>query len=178
MATVRQTLLRHAPKILGSVALLYVLAAVAYWITLYLQYRFAGDEFFVERLDFWGQGILLILFYAGYVLVPFAVSLALRRWLFAEKALLVGIIEGLFWYVMVALSYHYSNESCSMAYLIPILRVLGCYIFQFPLLAILHRLFSKDVEIARPEWWRVWVWGLLLMPAFVVCLLSNMASCV
>jgi hypothetical protein len=172
MATVRQTLLRHAPKILGSVALLHVLVAVAYWITLYLQYRIAGDELFVERLEFWGQGVLLILFYAGYVLVPFAVSLALRRWLFAEKALLVGIIEGLFWYFMVALSYLYSNESCSMGYLIPILRVLGCYIFQFPLLAILHRLFSKGVAIARPEWWRVWVWGLLLMPALVVCLLS------
>ena len=69
MATIRQTLLRHAPKILGSVALLYVLAAVAYWITLYLQHRIAGDEFFVERLEFWGQGVLLILFYAGYVLV-------------------------------------------------------------------------------------------------------------
>ena len=171
MATIRQTLLRHAPKILWSVALLYVLAAVAYWITLYLQHRIAGDEFFVERLEFWGQGVLLILFYAGYVLVPFAVSLALRRWLFAEKALLVGITEGLFWYFMVALSYLYSNEQCPMGYLIPILRVLGCYIFQFPLLAILHRLFSKGVAIARPEWWRVLVWGLLLMPGLILSLL-------
>ena len=171
MATIRQTLLRHAPKILWSVALLYVLAAVAYWITLYLQHRIAGDEFFVERLEFWGQGVLLFLFYAGYVLVPFAVSLALRRWLFAEKALLVGITEGLFWYFMVALSYLYSNEQCLMAYLIPILRVLGCYIFQFPLLAILHRLFSKGVAIARPEWWRVLVWGLLLMPGLILSLL-------
>ncbi|MBR4317473.1 MAG: hypothetical protein IKT85_01845 [Kiritimatiellae bacterium] len=171
MATIRQTLLRHAPKILWSVALLYVLAAVAYWITLYLQHRIAGDEFFVERLEFWGQGVLLILFYVDYVLVPFAVSLALRRWLFAEKALLVGIIEGLFWYVMVALSYLYSNEQCPMAYLIPILRVLGCYVFQFPLLAILHRLFSKGVAIARPEWWRVLVWGLLLMPGLILSLL-------
>ena len=171
MATVRQTLQRHAPKILGSVALLHVLAAVAYWITLYLQYRIAGDELFVERLEFWGQGVLLILFYAGYVLVPFAVSLALRRWLFAEKALLVGIVEGLFWYFMVALSYLYSNEQCPMGYLIPILRVLGCYVFQFPLLAILHRLFSKGVVSARPEWWRVLVWGLLLMPGLILSLL-------
>ena len=171
MATFRQTLLRHATKILWSVVILHVLVAVAHWITLYLKYRVGGDELFVERLEFWGQGPQLILFYAGYVLVPFAVSLALRRWLFAEKALLVGIIEGLFWYVMVALSYLYSNEQCPMGYLIPILRVLGCYVFQFPLLAILHRLFSKGVAIARPEWWRVLVWGLLLMPGLILSLL-------
>lgn len=171
MATVLNNLKRHVCTAFGGVVLLHVALLIFWWIAFWVEYTSGANPSVTQLWETSRSWAMVSVYYLDHVLIPVAMSRTFRRWRFPEHALFMLVIEGLFWYVMVDIAYHYSSESCPMGYLIPFIILLYCVTFQFPLLAILRRFIFKGVVAARPRWWRILTWALLLIGVILLGLI-------